>query len=73
VDPVAYTLSIDIAGRGRVTVEPEASSYEAGTLLTLRAKPGSHFVSWSGDLTGTDSTVTIAIEADTAITATFSR
>jgi len=59
-----------------VTKSPDEENYASGTEVTLTATPstGYHFVSWSGDVpTGheTDNPLTITIDSDKTITATF--
>lgn len=44
-----YTLEVEIDGKGRITVTPDKSHHEEGTLVTLLATPASGwiFVGWS--------------------------
>jgi uncharacterized repeat protein (TIGR02543 family) len=64
---------VDIVGEGDVEVEPEQDSYFYGDVVTLTATadPGWTFVTWSGDVMGTEEVVTHTIEGDTVVTATF--
>ena len=72
-DQAAYTLTVTILGDGSVGRDPDLSSYTYGDVVTLTAlaDPGWTFDGWSGDLTATASPVTVTIDSDKAITATF--
>jgi hypothetical protein len=71
------TLTITIAGNGTVEVGEtsytEAVSVNVGTELTLKAIPDNEwlFEAWSGDLTSTDTTATITMDANKNVTVTF--
>ena len=71
--PHINTLSITIAGHGTVTKDPDRAFYLDGSMVHLTALPqaGYHFVSWSGDLTSTNSDTTIILTANRSIIATF--
>ncbi len=66
-----YTLTVNTVGNGTVTCDPQAETYQRGTIVTLTAKPaeGWHFVQWSDGDKGT--THRIVITQDMVITATF--
>ncbi len=70
-----YTLTVSYAGNGTgsVLLNPPGPSYAAGTLITLTATPliSSTFVGWSGDVSGTSSPITVTMDANKTITATF--
>lgn len=72
---LTYTLNVNTAGTGSgsVTLDPAGSVYDYGTVVTLTASAntGSYFVAWSGDISDTSDTITVTINNDTAITATF--
>lgn len=81
--PPTYTLSITNSGAGTGTVTSNPSGINCGTactaaltagttvILTAAASPGSVFAGWSGfPCTGTG-TCTVALNANTAVTATF--
>ena len=75
-DEFAYhTLALQMAGNGSGTVEqtPEGSRLEHGTVVTLTAvaDPGSVFTGWSGDAAGTTNPITLTMDANKAVTATF--
>ncbi|WP_207681920.1 InlB B-repeat-containing protein [Desulfonema magnum] len=69
---VAYTLDIT-ALNGTVTRTPEKTSYECGESVTLTAAPNSgyRFIRWEGNASGTETSVTIAINGNSSITAIF--
>jgi uncharacterized repeat protein (TIGR02543 family) len=67
-----YTLSMT-ATNGSVTKNPDKTSYNYGEQVTIQATPntGYHFVSWSGDASGTNSSVTITMNSNKSVTANF--
>jgi uncharacterized repeat protein (TIGR02543 family) len=71
--PITYTLDVTIAGTGSVTKDPDQPSYVTGSLVNLTATPGAgyQFVGWSGDASGDDNPLSVTMDADKAITATF--
>jgi uncharacterized repeat protein (TIGR02543 family) len=70
-----YTLTMAKAGAGDGVISPSVGAhvYVAGTVVTLTAEanPGSMFAGWSGDATGTTSPVTVTMDGDKYVTATF--
>ncbi|MCP4538453.1 MAG: hypothetical protein GY832_15060 [Chloroflexi bacterium] len=74
-----YTLAVNIVGSGSVMREPVGTLlppswlYRQGTVVTLTATPnlGWYLSGWSGALEGTTSSITLTMDADKAITATF--
>ncbi|MDI6804810.1 MAG: hypothetical protein QME58_13400 [Bacteroidota bacterium] len=70
-----FTINVTIAGSGTVTKTPNQPTYEPGTSVILNAKPASgfRFVGWSGDATGTSTKITISMNGNKNITATFVR
>ncbi|MES2431001.1 MAG: InlB B-repeat-containing protein [Bacteroidota bacterium] len=70
-----YTLATNVspAGGGSVTRNPNASSYNDGTSVTLTAVPaaGYNFTGWSGDASGTNSSVSITMNSNKTVTANF--
>src|SRR6185503_8446370 len=68
-----FTLTTNISGSGSVTRNPNASTYAAGTVVTLTATPagGFQFAGWSGDLSGTTNPQNLTMNANKTVTATF--
>lgn len=67
-------LTIEIEGSGTVTKSPDQNSYTNGTEVTLTAEPSpgvSEFSEWSGGVTGNEQTVTLTLDSDETVTATF--
>ncbi|WP_426062064.1 InlB B-repeat-containing protein [Hymenobacter sp. B1770] len=71
----SYTLTTAASptADGTVTRSPDASSYPAGTVVTLTATPASGytFTSWSGAASGTSATTTVTVNANSTATANF--
>lgn len=69
--PVFYHLTVSITGNGEV--EPASGSYMEGTevVLTAKADTGWEFDGWSGDATGTSTSITITMDGDKNMGATF--
>ncbi|TWV94325.1 InlB B-repeat-containing protein [Chitinophaga pinensis] len=74
-NPGTYALSITASpsAGGSVTASPNASSYAAGTVVTLTAAPASGytFSGWSGAASGTATTTTVTMNNNLAVTASF--
>ncbi len=68
-----YTLTVSVSGDGSVTANPTGSPIDSGTVVTLTAVPtiNSLFTGWSGSSTGTANPITITMNGNKAITATF--
>ncbi len=68
-----YSLSLDIGVGGRVTRSPDATTYDSGATVTLTAiaNAGYKFKEWGGDASGTSTTLTVKMDKDKSITATF--
>ncbi len=68
----AYTLNI-VTDKGRVVKAPDQDNYFDGTIvkLTATADEGYEFSAWTGDLTGTNSIVTLRLDSSINITANF--
>jgi uncharacterized repeat protein (TIGR01451 family)/uncharacterized repeat protein (TIGR02543 family) len=71
----AYTLTVTTIGSGTVVTEPARSVYASGEVVTLTAtaNPGWTFTDWSGDLIGSTTPVTLTMNRDKAVTATFTQ
>jgi hypothetical protein len=67
------TLTVNINGRGNVTVSPQANVYSTGQSLTLTATAGSgqSFVNWTGDASGAQNPLGIVLNQNQVITANF--
>jgi uncharacterized repeat protein (TIGR02543 family) len=70
---VLHGLTSSVVGSG--TVAPASGSYAPGSSVTVTATPaaGWQFTGWSGALTSTANPLTFTIDADTALTATFTQ
>jgi len=68
-----YTLTIAAVGGGATDPGAGSHSFDAGTAVTVTASPadGSGFVGWSGAATGVTNPVTITMDGDKTVTATF--
>jgi parallel beta-helix repeat protein len=70
-----HTLTLQVAGNGFGSVEqtPEGGRLEHGTVVTLTAAadPSSSFTGWSGDAAGTTNPITLTMDTDKQVTATF--
>jgi NOL1/NOP2/fmu family ribosome biogenesis protein len=72
-----YTLKVETIGQGDVRLVPDDGIYEAGTMVELKALPSvcggivGIFAGWRGDLHGSDSAATIAMDSNKMISATF--
>jgi hypothetical protein len=71
--PEEYTLTINTEGDGTVDKDPDKSIYLDGeeVILTAYANVGWVFKEWQGDLSGSANPVTILIDDEKQITATF--
>jgi len=71
--PNHYTLTTKIIGRGSVTKNPNVKFYRLTEIvqLTAVAEQGWSFSSWGGDATGNENPISIKIDGDKSITATF--
>ncbi len=73
VSSTNYTLTINIAGVGTVTRTPDLPSYSPGTPVQLAANagPGFLFGAWGGDAGGSANPLTVTMDRNKVITATF--
>lgn len=72
--PTMFDLNITIVGDGSVTTDPsDETSFEEDTEveLTAEADTGAIFIGWSGDASGSTNPLTVTMDADMDITATF--
>lgn len=68
-----YTLSVSTIGSGSVNINPSQPTYHYGDQVTLTAIPGFawSFNGWSGDISTPQNPVTITIDKNTVVTASF--
>ena len=75
--PIQYTVTVAAtpADKGTVTKSPDKAAYNAGEEVTLAAAPvnGWVFAGWSGDVTGTTNPVTVTVDKNMNVTATFAQ
>ena len=75
--PTHVFLNVNVADSGSVVLSPEpvGKSYDPNTEVTLTAMPdsGYNFINWSGDISGEDNPVTVTVEEDMDVTATFEK
>jgi CSLREA domain-containing protein/uncharacterized repeat protein (TIGR02543 family) len=68
-----FTLTVNKTGRGEVTLDPPGGTYAAGTEVELTATPdtGFTFASWSGALSGNENPISVTMDGNKTVTATF--
>src|SRR5204862_1204010 len=70
-----YRLAVQLNGSGTVERIPASADgyYESGTTVQLIPHPadGFQFVNWTGDLTGTGQSQTLAMNSDRVVMAVF--
>jgi len=71
--PIQYDLTLNTVGSGSVTLDPAGGTYNAGTEVKLTPVPaaGWAFNGWNDDLSGYSNPVTIVMNSDMTVTATF--
>ena len=71
--PGPFTLTTATVGSGTVAKSPDQATYVTGSTVTLTATPaaGQQFSGWSGDATGSTNPLTVTMNGDKNITATF--
>jgi len=71
---IPRTLAVNVFGGGSVTRTPDQETYLDGDVITLTAIPaaGWGFTGWGGDLDGSTNPITITMNGNRAVTATFS-
>jgi hypothetical protein len=73
-NPFSFNPRLNIqAAHGYVSVSPDQPYYTMGQLVTLTAipNPGQDFVGWSGAATGTKSTLSLFMNTNESVTASF--
>jgi outer membrane protein assembly factor BamB len=73
--PTEYTLVVTTIGTGSVSKTPNKETYLSGETvqLTATASVDYSFTSWSGDLSGSTNPTIITLNANKAVTATFTQ
>jgi hypothetical protein len=68
-----YTLTTSVSPTGGGSVSPSRGTYDEGTDVVLTAIPASGYLfdHWSGDVSGNDTSVTITMNANKSVIATF--
>ncbi len=68
-----YNLAVSANGNGSVDINPNQTTYTSGSNVILTATPdgGQQFTGWSGSASGTANPLTITMDADKSIIATF--
>src|SRR6266851_2584985 len=68
-----YSLSVTTPGGGNVSANPSNPSYVSNAMVSISAtaKSGWTFLGWSGDASGTDTTVHIAMTDNKCVQAIF--
>jgi hypothetical protein len=71
--PQTFTLTVNAVGNGTVSVNPSASSYAPGTVVTLIGVPGAgyNFSTWSDSCAGSGAICTLTMNSNLSATATF--
>ncbi len=69
------TLTIAVSGSGTTSPAAGSHTYPAGSAVEVTATPasGAKFTGWSGGATGTSEKVTVTLDSDKSLTATFDR
>jgi uncharacterized repeat protein (TIGR02543 family) len=73
IDSATYSLTTNVVGSGSIVRSPNAGSYASGTVVSLTATPapGLQFTGWSGDASGSTNPLSVTMNANKTITATF--
>lgn len=73
--PSSYSLTVTSAdpNMGSVSRTPSQTSYDAGSAASVEAEPftGHEFTGWTGDLTATENPLSVTMDRDLSLTATF--
>ena len=72
---INYSLNVSVSpnGAGIVSLNPSGGVYNSGTSVTLTATPSSgfQFAKWSGDASGTNPSIMIAMDSNKEVVANF--
>lgn len=68
-----HHLTVDVTGGGTVTRGPAQDDFDWGATVMLGAAPdsGQRFAGWSGDASGNDDPLSLVMDGDKHVTATF--
>jgi hypothetical protein len=68
-----FELVLDASPGGTASADPAGGPYDPDTSVTLTATadPGFAFAGWSGDVSGTQNPMTLLMDADKSVTASF--
>lgn len=69
-EPGKVALSVAVNGSGQVILDPPGGLYDIGTVVTVTAE-GDDFIGWSGASSSSASTISIVMDANKNLTATF--
>ena len=69
----SYSLTTSVSPSGAGSVSPSGGQYKAGTSVTLTATPASGYIfdHWSGDASGSSPTITVTMDSNKSIIASF--
>jgi uncharacterized repeat protein (TIGR01451 family)/uncharacterized repeat protein (TIGR02543 family) len=72
---IEYTLTVNTVGSGSATRTPNQTTYHYGDVVTLTATaaPGWNFSAWSGDASGSTNPVSVIMNGNRTVTATFTQ
>ena len=72
-EQTGFALTVMVNGEGTVTINPDQSVYEPGTIVELTANPntGWLFEQWQGAATGSNNPVQVTIDGPKEVTAVF--
>jgi hypothetical protein len=70
-----YTLSVSCTPASGGTISPNGGTYDEGTEVTLIATPATYykFDGWGGQVSGSSNSVTIKMDSDKTVVASFSK
>ncbi len=70
-----FTVTLDTIGNGGITLNPDRSGYyrDEEVEATATADSGYRFLSWGGDLSGSDNPDTVIVDTNKTISASFIR
>jgi hypothetical protein len=70
-----YTLTVNVTGSGTVARSPSQATYDHGTVVQLTATPATdwNFDFWSGDASGATNPLSVTMDGNKTIGATFSQ